>query len=188
MEPGVQTIIVILALGAFITAAFVDVRRRRIPNALSYMVGSLGLLRILLAGDPAAAGCTLAAAAGALAIGFMFFWGGTFGCGYDHIGAANLRFEVSSNAVSKKLPMRAKTILALLFLVSIGVAATVVLRSLPQNLEAAPEAAAREEILVATMPLAPGTLLRAPDVTWQMIGRAAERGEIVRPSATVREA
>jgi|SRR6516162_579979 len=81
MEPGVQTIIVILALGAFITAAFVDVRRRRIPNALSYMVGSLGLLRILLAGDPAAAGCTLAAAAGALAIGFMFFWGGTFGGG-----------------------------------------------------------------------------------------------------------
>jgi len=84
--------------------------------------------------------------------------------------------------------MRAKTILALLFLVSIGVAATVVLRSLPQNLEAAPEAAAREEILVATMPLAPGTLLRARDVTWQIIGRPAERGEIVRPSATVREA
>src|SRR5262249_8133112 len=31
-------------------------------------------------------------------------------------------------------------------------------------------------------------LLRAPDVTWQMIGRPAERGEISRPSATVREA
>jgi len=38
------------------------------------------------------------------------------------------------------------------------------------------------------MPLAPGTLLRARDVTWQIIGRPAERGEIVRPSATVREA
>jgi len=84
--------------------------------------------------------------------------------------------------------MRAKTILALLFLVSLGVAATVVLRSLPQKSEAAAEAAGREEILVATMPLAAGTLLRAPDFTWQAIGRPAERGEIVRPSAAVREA
>ena len=84
--------------------------------------------------------------------------------------------------------MRAKTILAILFLVSLGVAAMVVLRSLPQKSEAAPEAAGREEILVATMPLAAGTLLRAPDVTWQAISRPAEPGEIVRPSAAVREA
>jgi len=83
--------------------------------------------------------------------------------------------------------MRAKTILAMLFLVSLGVAATVVLRSLPRKSEAAAEAAAREEILVATMPLAAGTLLRAPDVAWQAIGRPAERGEIVRPPAAVRE-
>jgi pilus assembly protein CpaB len=84
--------------------------------------------------------------------------------------------------------MRAKTILAMLFLVSLGVAAMVVLRSLPQKSEAAPEAAGREEILVAAMPLAAGTLLRAPDVTWQAISRPAEPGEIVRPSAPVREA
>ena len=76
-----QTVIVVLAMGAFITAAYVDVRRRRIPNALSYMIGSLGLLRILLAGDPMTAGWTLAAAAGVLVVGFMFFWGGTFGGG-----------------------------------------------------------------------------------------------------------
>ena len=56
MDQGAQTVIVVLAVGAFITAAFVDVRRRRIPNALSYMIGSLGLLRILLAGDPMTAG------------------------------------------------------------------------------------------------------------------------------------
>src|SRR6516162_4029579 len=84
--------------------------------------------------------------------------------------------------------MRAKTILALLFLISLGVAAMVVLRSLPQKSEAAAEVAGREEILVATMPLAAGTLLRAPDVTWQAIGRPAERGEIIRPLAAVREA
>ena len=81
MEPGVQTIIVVLAMGAFITAAYVDVRQRRIPNELSYLIGSLGLLRILLVGDPITAGWTLAAAAGVLVIGFMFFWGGTFGGG-----------------------------------------------------------------------------------------------------------
>jgi Flp pilus assembly protein protease CpaA len=81
MDQGAQTIIVVLAMGAFITAAYVDVRRRRIPNALSYMIGSLGLLRILLMGDPVTGGWTLAAAAGVLVVAFMFFWGGTFGGG-----------------------------------------------------------------------------------------------------------
>jgi prepilin peptidase CpaA len=81
MDQAVQTIIVVLAMGAFIAAAYVDVRSRRIPNALSYLIGSLGLLRILLAGDPVTAGWTLAVAAGVLIIGFMFFWGGTFGGG-----------------------------------------------------------------------------------------------------------
>jgi Flp pilus assembly protein CpaB len=80
-------------------------------------------------------------------------------------------------SVARQLPMRAKT-LALLFLVPLGVAAMVVLG----------EAAGREEILVATMPLAAGTLLRAPDVTWQAIDRPAEPGEIVRPSAADQEA
>ena len=45
------------------------------------LIGSLGLLRILLVGDPTAAGWTLAAAAGVLIVAFMFFWGGTFGGG-----------------------------------------------------------------------------------------------------------
>jgi Flp pilus assembly protein protease CpaA len=81
MEQNVQTVIVVLAMGAFLGAAYVDVRRRRIPNALSYMIGSLGLLRILLTDDPMTAGWTLAAAAGVLVVAFMFFWGGTFGGG-----------------------------------------------------------------------------------------------------------
>src|SRR5208282_711026 len=84
--------------------------------------------------------------------------------------------------------MRAKTILALLFLASLGVGATVLLRALPQLVAAAPGPVAQDEILVATMPLAAGTLLRAHDVTWQTIARPPERGEIVRPSAAVREA
>jgi Flp pilus assembly protein protease CpaA len=81
MEQNVQTVIVVLAMSAFLGAAYTDVRRRRIPNALSYMIGSLGLLRILLADDPMTAGWTLAAAAGVLVVAFMFFWGGTFGGG-----------------------------------------------------------------------------------------------------------
>ena len=76
-----QTIILILAIGIFVSAAYRDVRTRRIPNALSYAIGSLGLIRMMLAGDPIAAGWTFAAAAGVLAVSFMFFWGGTFGGG-----------------------------------------------------------------------------------------------------------
>src|SRR5208282_2067031 len=74
------------------------------------------------------------------------------------------------------------------FLISLVVAATVLLRALPQLVAAAPGPLAPDEILVATMPLAAGTLLRAHDVTWQTIARPPERGEIVRPSAAVREA
>src|SRR5215468_5264632 len=83
--------------------------------------------------------------------------------------------------------MRAKTILAILFLISLGVATMVLLRSLPQNVDAAAEATARDEILVATVPLDAGTLLRAQDVTWQPIAGAAEPGQIVRPSAAARQ-
>jgi pilus assembly protein CpaB len=76
--------------------------------------------------------------------------------------------------------MRAKTILTLLFVVSIGVAALVILRGLPQG-DAATEAASGDEILVATAPLVAGTLLRAQDVTWQRLPGVAETGEYVRP-------
>jgi pilus assembly protein CpaB len=84
--------------------------------------------------------------------------------------------------------MRAKTILTVLFLVSIGVAAFVILRALPQKVDASTEAVEKAEILVATVPLAAGTLLRAQDVTWQVIAGAPEPGEIVRPSAWDRKA
>src|SRR5260370_1016686 len=59
--------------------------------------------------------------------------------------------------------MRAKTILTVLFLVSIGVAAFAILYALPQRVD--PEAQT-SEILVAAVPLAAGTLLRAHDVIW----------------------
>jgi len=47
--------------------------------------------------------------------------------------------------------MRAKTILSVLFLISIGVAAFVIVHALPpQRVDASPEAAQTSEILVAT--------------------------------------
>src|SRR5215831_20599009 len=86
--------------------------------------------------------------------------------------------------------MRAKTLLTALFLVSLVVAAWVVMRALPQILAAAPsqEPVVRDEILVATVPLSAGTLLRAQDVTWQPIDRAPQPGEVVRPAPAARQA
>jgi pilus assembly protein CpaB len=83
--------------------------------------------------------------------------------------------------------MRAKTILTVLFLISLAVAALVILRAMPTQVDADVNTP-KEQILVATVPLAAGTLLRAQDVTWQAIARPAEPGEIVRPAEAARHA
>jgi pilus assembly protein CpaB len=75
--------------------------------------------------------------------------------------------------------MPAKTILTVLFLISLGVAAIVCLYALPQRLNA-DTVTARDEILIATATLPPGTLLRAKDVAWQPTG-TTEPGQISRP-------
>lgn len=82
--------------------------------------------------------------------------------------------------------MRAKTILTVLFLISLAVAVIVILRALPTQSDANVNTP-KEEILAATVPLAAGTLLRAQDVTWQTVARSAEPGEIVRPSEGTRQ-
>ena len=84
--------------------------------------------------------------------------------------------------------MRAKTILTALFLISLVVATWVILQALPQKGDAVAERLPQVEVLVATVPLAAGTLLRAQDVTWQPVARAVEPGEIVRPSEAARAA
>jgi pilus assembly protein CpaB len=61
-----------------------------------------------------------------------------------------------------------------------------VLRALPTRVDAN-TSTTKVEILVATVALAPGTLLRAQDVTWYAIPRPAESGEIVRPSEAARQ-
>jgi pilus assembly protein CpaB len=84
--------------------------------------------------------------------------------------------------------MRAKTILTVLFLISLAVAVIVLLKALPEMAGASAPEAAKDEILVATVPLAAGTLLRAQDVTWHPITRPVEPGEIVRPAEAARQA
>jgi hypothetical protein len=61
--------------------------------------------------------------------------------------------------------MPAKTILTVLFLISLCVVVLLGLHALPRG--NSDMTAAKNEILVATMALAPGTLLRAKDVAWQ---------------------
>src|ERR1700737_2255216 len=76
--------------------------------------------------------------------------------------------------------MPAKTILAMLFLISLCVVVVLGLRALPQRVNADPSAASNQ-ILVATMALPSGTLLRAKDVVWQRIAGSAGPDDILRP-------
>jgi prepilin peptidase CpaA len=73
MEVPLQGAAVVAAAAILTVAAYCDVRSRRIPNALAVAVAGLGLVRLLLTGDPVAALWTLAAAAAVLFIGFLFF-------------------------------------------------------------------------------------------------------------------
>jgi pilus assembly protein CpaB len=85
--------------------------------------------------------------------------------------------------------MRAKTILTILFLISLAVGAFVVLRAIPLTPQTSTQVAANKtQILVAAIPLEPGTLLRDQDVIWAPINRAPEVGEFVRPPAAAVEA
>jgi pilus assembly protein CpaB len=83
--------------------------------------------------------------------------------------------------------MRAKTILTVLFLISLAVAAYVLLRALPEMTGTAAQEAARDEILVATASLPAGTLLRPQDVAWERHKGEMQPGQILRPDAGARE-
>src|SRR5580704_5952766 len=84
--------------------------------------------------------------------------------------------------------MRAKTILTVLFLISLAVAVVVIFRALPDLTGAGAQEAARDEILVATAALPAGTLLRPQDVVWERAKGETQPGEVVRPEAAAREA
>lgn len=82
--------------------------------------------------------------------------------------------------------MRAKTILALLFVASLGLAAVIVLRALPHRVAARP-APPRREALAAVVPLARGRLLRAQDVAWRPLQGPLEPGMVLRPDTAARQ-
>jgi len=84
----VQFLIPVLAAGLFLIAAYGDIRTRRIPNALALAVATLGLARLTVIGDPAAALTTLGAAAAVFAVGFLLFWRGLIGGGDVKLMAA----------------------------------------------------------------------------------------------------
>lgn len=77
--------------------------------------------------------------------------------------------------------MPAKTILTLLFLISLAVVVMLCLRALPQRGDS-DKMAANSERLVAANSLPPGTLLRAKDVVWQSVAGVVEPGQILRPA------
>jgi prepilin peptidase CpaA len=87
-EWGVQNSILIVAISILAAISYGDVRTRRIPNALSLAIASLGLLRIILAHDHVAAGNTLTAGTVVLAVAWLLFWGGVIGGGDAKLIAA----------------------------------------------------------------------------------------------------
>lgn len=76
--------------------------------------------------------------------------------------------------------MRAKTILSILFLISLAVVAMLYLESLPKQLNAVVPIS--RQILIAALPLPSGTLLRTEDIAWKQTASAPEPGEISRPA------
>ena len=76
-----QLIILALGMAILVASAYCDVQMRRIPNVLTYSLAVLGVLHLIVLGDPSATGWTLASAAAVLVVGFLLFWGGFFGGG-----------------------------------------------------------------------------------------------------------
>jgi pilus assembly protein CpaB len=77
--------------------------------------------------------------------------------------------------------MPAKTILTLLFLISLCVVVILALHALPRGGDVI-TASSKDEILVAATALPAGTLLRAKDVAWHRITGGAQPGQITRPA------
>jgi prepilin peptidase CpaA len=89
---AVQRAILIAGIGVLAVIAYGDVRTRRIPNALSVAIATLGLMRIILDHDPVQACHTVAAAAAIFAVAFLLFWRGAIGGGDAKLLAAMALF------------------------------------------------------------------------------------------------
>jgi prepilin peptidase CpaA len=76
-----QLIILALGMAILVASAYCDVQMRRIPNVLTYSLAVLGVLHLIVLGDPSVTGWTIASGAAVLVVGFLLFWGGFFGGG-----------------------------------------------------------------------------------------------------------
>lgn len=83
-----QTAVVVVGIGILAVIAYGDVRTRRIPNAFSVAIATLGLIRIILVHDSVAASHTFAAGAAVFAAAFLLFWRGAIGGGDAKLLAA----------------------------------------------------------------------------------------------------
>jgi prepilin peptidase CpaA len=84
----VQTAVLVVGIGILAVIAYGDVRTRRIPNALSVAIATLGLIRIILVHDPVAASHTFAAGTAVFVAAFLLFWRGAIGGGDAKLLAA----------------------------------------------------------------------------------------------------
>jgi Flp pilus assembly protein protease CpaA len=90
-EISLQTTILVLAAGLLAFGGLGDLRNRRIPNVLCLVIAALGLARLILAGDPIAAGYTLGAGGAIFVAAFILVACGAVGGGDAKLlGAAAL--------------------------------------------------------------------------------------------------
>src|SRR3984893_10313711 len=83
-----QWAVLVVAVGILTLIAYGDVRMRRIPNALSLAIATLGLAHLALAHDVVAASYTVAAATVTFAVTLLLFWRGVIGGGDAKLLAA----------------------------------------------------------------------------------------------------
>ena len=83
-----QRLVIVTAVAILAIIAHSDVRARRIPNVLVAVIAMLGLLRLIITGDPIAATHTFGASLLVFTVGFILFCGGTLGGGDAKLIAA----------------------------------------------------------------------------------------------------
>jgi prepilin peptidase CpaA len=83
-----QNLITLVGIGLFIVAAYSDVKSFRIPNSLVATVALLGVVRLIVTGNPSVALYTVGDSFIVLAIAFALFWQGFIGGGDAKLIAA----------------------------------------------------------------------------------------------------
>jgi prepilin peptidase CpaA len=81
VEDIVEKVVLVVGIVMFVVAAYGDVRTLRIPNLLVIAVAALGLIRLIVIGDPTAALSTIGASVIVFIPALLLFWRGFLGGG-----------------------------------------------------------------------------------------------------------